>query len=395
MLTARNRQAEQKFVRDLLNGALKTSTPDREKARDLVDQWEKEGIGPILLAVAQKNGSTEDVVRQVRSIRSEYLPKAATLYQEIGMAVEAMERTIASQLYGHRSHTDEEIESFPCCGQVNLTFDLGTDEDGNPVPLDFARTPHLVEIREIRTRLSLMEAIKNQVKERGDVRCVVIGDRPAFVTEDGLPVFEDGIPLRNTVVPPALDPFAWDACVDWLYDELEFRERLSEHDIDPGPLFVFADINENNDWMLGPDGLEPIAERGHWLNMHLIVQASYSVRDFAKRDDTETIADLVDVNPRSFSLAILEGSRYGSLYRLVPPNEVDEWFGAAEKTYSSRERATRYSGMTPVINGLGEQFTTDGSEVREVVDREIAARALRTQQRGRPGMHAPHRRREP
>ncbi len=390
MLTAQNRQAEQEFVRDLLNDALKTSTPDREKARDLVAQWEKEGLGLVLLAVAQKNGSTEDVVRQVRSIRSEYLPKAATLYQEIGMAVETMERTIASQVYGHRSHTDDEIESFPCCGQVDLTFDLGTDEDGNPVPLDFARTPHLAEIRETGVRLSLMEVVASQVRENGDVQCVVIGDRTNNAARSELP----HLPCK-TVVPPALDPFAWDACVDWLYDELEFRERLSEHDIDPGPLFVFADINENNDWMLGPDGLEPIAERGHWLNMHLIVQASYSVRDFAKRDDTETIADLVDVNPRSFSLAILEGSRYGSLYRLVPPNEVDEWFGAVEKTYSSRERATRYSGMTPVINGLGEPFTTDGSNVREVVDREIEAQALRTQQRGRPGMHAPHRRREP
>lgn len=390
MLTAQNRQAEQEYVREILNDALMMSTPDREKARDLVAQREKGGLGLVLLAIAQNNGSTEDVIRQVRSIRSEYLPKAATLYQEIGMAIEAMERTIASQIYGHRSYTDEEIESSPCYGQVDLTFDLGTDEDGNPVSLDFARTPHLAEIRETGVRLSLMEVIASQVRERGDVRCVVIGDRP----NDAAKGEYSPLPCK-TVVPPALDPFAWDACVDWLYEELEFRERLSEHDTDPGPLFVFADINENNDWMLGPDGLEPIAERGHWLNMHLIVQTSYSVRDFAKRDDTETIADLVDVSPHSFSLAILEGSRYGSLYRLVPPAEVDEWFGAVEKIYSSSERATRHSGMTPVINGVGTPFTTDGSDVRNVLNREVETQVLRTQRRGRPDMRAPHRRREP
>lgn len=209
MLTAQNRQAEQEFVRDLLNDALKTSTPDREKARDLVAQWEKEGLGLVLLAVAQKSGSAEDVVRQVRSIRSEYLPKAATLYQEIGMAVETIERTIASQLYRHRSHTDEEIESFPCCGQVDLTFDLGKDEDGNPVTLDFARTPHLAEIRETGVRLSLMEVIASQVRENGDVQYVVIGDRTNNAARSELPP----LPCK-TVVPPALDPFAWDACVD-------------------------------------------------------------------------------------------------------------------------------------------------------------------------------------
>ncbi|WP_251157911.1 hypothetical protein [Caniella muris] len=388
MPAAQKRQAEQEYVLDLLTGGKETSTPDREKARDLVDRWEKEGVDPALLAVAQDDGNVEDVMRRARTIRSEYLPKAAAPHQEIGMAVETMERAIAGYMYGHRSYTDEEIEGYPCAGQADLTFDLGTDENGNPVSLDLASVPHLAEIKGSATRGPIMEAVAIQAQEKGGMQCVVVGNPPHFVVKGELP------PVScKTVVPPALDPFAWDACIDWLHDELELRERLSERGIDPGPLLVFADIEKKNKWLLGPDGLEPIVKRGHRLNMHLIVRASYSVGDYALRHDVETIARLVDVDPRSFSLAVMEGRKYGDLYRLVPPAEVDEWLVAVEGAYDSPVRATRYSGSTAVINEVGVSFTADGSDVREVLNREIA-RAAHMQRPDCANRRTPHHRRD-
>lgn len=358
---------ERRFAQALVEGALEGAEPEGENARELASRWAEHNNNLVFLPFAQKIGTVDDVAEKAGNARAEYLAEAAARRREIEMAVESMERSMARQVYRHEYCEDEELEGYAGVGAVYLAVELGEDEDGGPVVLDFAETPHLIEVRGRKTGRSLGDVVAAAVHRREGVRCVFIDS----AMRDRIP---GKVPPRmyDCVVPPATDPFSIAACIDWLQSELDLRQRLSFLDIDAGPLFVFAEVGPDGRWLFDSDGLGLIAEYGRSLNMHLVVGAEYSIHDRVSGDSRETVEDLTDMDDGAFAVAVREGSDYADLYRLLSPDAFVEWldgFGDA-----IRAGAVVYSSArTVVVEGVGRLFVAKAPNVREAVLMEQTA----------------------
>lgn len=359
---------ERRFAQALVEGALEGAEPEGENARELASRWAEHNNNLVFLPFAQKIGTVDDVAEKAGNARAEYLAEAAARRREIEMAVESMERSMARQVYRHEYCEDEELEGYAGVGAVDLAVELGEDEDGGPVVLDFAETPHLIEVRGRKTGRSLGDVVAAAVHRREGVRCVFIDS----AMRDRIP---GKVPPRmyECVVPPATDPFSITACIDWLQCELDLRERLSFLDIDAGPLFVFAEVGPDDQWLFDSDGLGPVAEYGRSLNMHLVVGAEYTIRDRVGGDSRETIEDLTDMDDGAFAVAVREGSDYADLYRLLSPNDFVGWLDGFDGAMKAGA-VTYSSARTVVVEGVGRLFVAKAPSVLEAVLKEQAAR---------------------
>lgn len=355
---------ERRFAQALVEEALEGAEPEDESARELASRWAERNNNLVLLPFAQKIGTVDDAAEKARNARAEYLAEAAARRREIEMAVESMERSMARQVYRHEYCEDEELEGYAGVGAVDLAVELGEDEDGGPVVLDFAETPHLIEVRGRKAGRSLGDVVAAAVHRREGVRCVFIDSAMRGRIPGKVPPR-----MYECVVPPAADPFSIAACIDWLQCELDLRERLSFLDIDAGPLFVFAEVGPDDQWLFDSDGLGPVAEYGRSLNMHLVVGAEYTIRDRVGGDSRETIEDLTDMDDGAFAVAVREGSDYADLYRFLSPDAFVGWLDGFDG--AMRAGAVTYSSArTVVVEGVGRLFVAKAPSVREAVTME-------------------------
>lgn len=350
-----------KYIHSLIEEAKSGVAGASEDTPDFYSQWLQGDVKKHLafMSLARRDGDMNGIRKQAELAQEAYVAKAASLYRALDDAVVRTERLIASNEYYHAELTDEELLALPEVPVDDLSVELGADESGEPVRLDFAETPHLVELCVFGTggpRESLVDVVAGALGERCGVQFVAIGPSSKRCSDDASPL----------CIPRACSPYAKSASVDWLTAEMEQRKRLLALGMQTGPeLFVFASDMDADSWLYDWDGLRPVAEEGRDLGVHLVATVDY-LWHMKTAVEPPTIDGLVKTGLDDMVISIKEesiGDR-GSLYRLLTPKEFDSW---AEYCKQMDARKS-YRSELQSIKDLGRQFARGFATFQELLD---------------------------